>query len=457
MSEDTKRDIDLEAAPGFIEEGTSGLKRYSGFVREEWHKDLKGSKAAKIYREMQDNEPIIGVALLVIELLLRNTPLQINRSKDESVPEDVREDAREFCESAVYDMQDGFSSFMGEMLSVLPYGWAWMEKVFKIRRGPNDTKILRSKHNDGRIGWRKIALRAQDTLFDWRFDASGDVLGMRQMALPDFRMRTIPRNKALHVRLRQTKNNPEGYSILRPIYTPYFFKKNMQFVEAVGVERDLAGYPVMEVPPQITAPDARTEHRNAFNDWKDFIRKLRRDQLEGAVIPSEQTPDGKMTGFRLRLLNAGGRRPADADAVIKRYRAEIAIGLLVQFLLLGTEKTGSFALSSDQTDLLAVALGAVLDTRDELFNDDAFPELMELNGFPAGSCPEMRHGDIETPNLADLAAYLTATTQSGSIVTDDKLEDYLREVAGLPPADRQSAREAPQQQSSPNPLDGLLP
>jgi hypothetical protein len=125
------------------------------------------------------------------------------------------------------------------------------------------------------------------------------------------------------------------------------------------------------------------------------------------------------------------------------------MSMLSEFLILGMDKVGSFALSSDKTDMFAVALGAILDVIDEEFSNNAIPELVQLNGWPTELSPTMKHGDVETPNLAELAAYITSTVTAGAVTPDDKLEEYLREAGGLPAADVQTSREpeAPQAQS----------
>src|SRR5205823_5722858 len=100
------------------------------------------------------------------------------------------------------------------------------------------------------------------------------------------------------------------------------------------------------------------------------------------------------------------------------------------FILLGHENVGSFALSSDKTDLFAVALGTYLDVIEDTFNRYAVPRLFELNNMNLENLPEVKHGDIEQPDLAELGAYIAALVQAGApLFPDTDLEKYLREVA----------------------------
>lgn len=432
-------DVDRKP-PKFFPLGTPGLRRSGSRITYEWLKELQGPKGAKMYREMGDNHTIIGAALWVIELIIRQTQWSIEPAAD--TPE-AREKAV-FGKQCIDDMQGGMTGFTTEFLTALQYGWAWMEKTYKLRKGPEFTlPQLRSKHTDGRVGIYRIGLIGQESLHEWVWDDDGQVIAMVQMPPPpDSGMRTIPRSKALHVRFRYRLDNPEGISVLRVAYTSYHRHKTFSFVESVGIERDLAGYPVVEVPPELLESEA-VEDQATVDSFKDLARKIKRDEYEGVVIPAETGMDGNPTGFRLRLLNSGGRRPADVDPVLKRLDSRIAMTLLSEFLLLGQDKVGSNAMHSDKTSLFAAALGAVLDERDRQLNEEVFPELMRLNGWPVELAPKCKHGGAEQVDLQVLGSFLSAVTSSGVVTVDDPLEDWTRKTGGLPPRDTSTARLPP--------------
>ena len=445
-TEDRKQPIrkaakdDLPRRTRFFAHGVPGLKRSGGKVDQEWLADLRGSKAAKVYREMADNDAIIGAWLLVVELLLRQTDYVIE-------PADDSPEARfwaEFMETVIDDMEGGMTGFMTEFLTALTYGWAWMEKLYKVRRGPEFcTPQLHSKYDDGLIGVRRIQLIAQESLFEWLWDEDDRIMAMIQMPPPPHTgKRVISRDKALHVRFRYTADNPEGYSTLRVPYTSYYYKKNFQFVEAVGIERDLAGYPVMEVPPELLESSDAADTA-VVDEYKDLVRKIKTDEYQGVVIPSETGGDGTPSGFKLKLLSSGGRRPADVDPVIRRYDSRTAMSLMAEFLVVGLDKVGSLALHSDKTALFAVALGGLLDERDRQLNEELFPELMSLNGQPQILAPRIVHGDVEKVDLATLGSFLSAVTGSGVVTIDDKLEEWVRARSGLPEVEARSTRLPP--------------
>ena len=58
------------AKPDLTELGTSGLRRSGGFVHEDFLNQLRGRRGFLVYREMADNDPVIGSILYAIEKVI---------------------------------------------------------------------------------------------------------------------------------------------------------------------------------------------------------------------------------------------------------------------------------------------------------------------------------------------------------------------------------------------------
>lgn len=420
--------------------GSSGLNRQGGQVDEEWLRQLQGEKGLKLYTEMRDNDPVVGAILYAIKTLIRQTKSSFQSANDS----DAAKRYTAFVESCVADMEISWPDFLAEVLSFLPYGWSYFEVLYKVRRGFNLDPKLSSDHDDGLIGWRKFAVRSQDTLSKWEFDDEGACLGLWQMAPPSYEEVYIPLDKSLHFRTETHKNNPEGRSILRNAYRSYHFLKRIQEIEAIGIERDLAGMPTMTVPVELLSPNATSSQKAVVDDFRDMIQKIRRDEYEGVVIPSEIDMDGNPTGFKLSLLNSGGRRPMDVDSIVKRYESRIALSVLGEFVLLGLDGVGSFALSSNKTALFAQALGTYLQTIAASFNKQAVCSLLRLNGFrDVENFPKLVFHDIETPDIQEVAGALSGLVSSGVLTPDDELESWVRDFANLPQSGNGARRLTP--------------
>ena len=412
--------------------GVTGLNRQAGLVDEEWLKQLEGTKGVKVYTEMRDNDPVIGSILYAIKTLVRQTRSAVHPSGKT----DKHYELAKFVNQCLEDMSVCWPDFLSEVLSMLPFGWSYFETLYKIRRGHNKDPRINSIYNDGKVGWRKFGIRSQDTLYKWEFSDEGETLGMWQMAPPHYQITYLPIEKCVHFRTESHKNNPEGRSILRNAYRSWFYCKRIQEIEAIGIERDLAGLPVMQVPLELLASNATSAQKAVVDDFRDMIQKIRRDEYEGVVIPSETDIDGNPSGFKLSLLSSGGRRPLDVNEIVKRYESRTALSVLGEFVLLGMDGTGSFALSSSKTTLFAQALGTYLQTIATTFNEQAIAPLMRLNGYTDPEYyPKLVFSDIETPDVRELGAALTGLAGAGLITPDDTLEGWIREFANLPPVD----------------------
>lgn len=404
------------------EYGAIGQNKSFGVFFEEYEPNLIGRRGVETYKEMADNDDIIGAILFAIEMLVRQVKFEIEPQGNT----DKGKEAAEFVQSCMHDMQDGWQDVISEMLSFLPFGWSYHEICYKRRTGKNRNPQLNSKYDDGLIGWQKMPIRSQETLWRWEYDEHDNLAGMTQMAAPDFTIRTIPIEKSIHLRTKSRKNNPEGRSILRNAYRSYYFKRRMQEIEGIGVERDLAGLPMIQPPEDtnIWDPDDPDMVRMLAYSEK-LVRNVRRDATEGIVLPH---------GWTFSLLNGGSRRQFEIGNIIERYDQRMAMTVLADFVLMGHQAVGSFALSSDKTELFSVAIGTYLDIICEAFNKQAISRLIDLNKSKFGDIepPKMVHGDVEKDNITEISTYLEKMIGVGLIVPDENLAQYARRLGGIP-------------------------
>lgn len=429
----------------FREYGKTGLYRFNtGWIYEEFLHELQGRKGIEVYKEMSENDDVIGAILFATEMLMRQTKWSIQEAGNS----EADMDAAEFVRSCMDDMEETWSDFISEVLSFLTYGWSYHEIVYKRRMGNTRTPETESKYTDGLIGWRKLPIRSQDTLWEWQYDEKDNLIGLIQCAPPMYDQVFIPIEKALHFKTKSRKGNPEGRSVLRNSYRGWYFKRRIQEIEGIGVERDLAGLPVMEAPEGTDIWSE--EYKEDLAKAEKIVSSIRRDEREGVVLGA---------GWKLTLLTTGGRRQFDTNAIIERYDTRIAMTVLADFVLLGHQQVGSFALSSDKTELFSVALGAFLDLICEVFNKQAIPRLIDINGDHFKGItdyPQLVHGDIETQDLSALGDFVSKMVGIGAITPDESMEDYLRMAASLPERDFDTtyiAAEKPQKQSERNGKD----
>jgi hypothetical protein len=315
-------------------------------------------------------------------------------------------------------MDRSWSDTLSEILTFLPFGWSLCEVTYKKRDGRN------SRYSDGQYGWKAISLRSQDTLNRWNLDDANNVISMEQIAPPDYQIRTIPYERCLHFRTRAEKNSPEGTSILRHVFRSWIFKKRMEEIEGIGVERELTGLPLLIPPENLDLWNSNDANAKVLLDRAEqLVRSIRMDQHQGVVLPH---------GWELKLLASSGQRTFNTTDMISRWDARIAVTMLADMILIGHERVGSFALVASKTKLFASGLEGYAKAIAEVFNRHGIPKLLRINGFNLEKPPYVQFGPVEPPSLKDLGDYVSRLSGAG-LQLDEPLTRYLRQIANFPP------------------------
>jgi hypothetical protein len=434
--------------------GISGLTRYGTISRvyEEFLKELQGPQGMKNYREMSDNDPVIGAIQFAAVHLCRKVSFKFKPANDSNKAQEI---ADKIGSMIFDDMDNTWPDTLSEIMSMLPFGWALMEFKLKRRMGPSSIEsklnipdlgsqvgsgsgyplpdFVPSRFDDGLIGFDSWSLRSQETLFMWEFDQDSKAVVMQQMAPPDYKIRRIPLGKCLLFRTQVAKNNPEGRSILRNAWTSYYLKKNIQVFEGIGIERDLAGYPVITtIEPDPARGIAPPDLWNAGDpqavallaSMKQLMRSVRRDEQEGMVLP---------WWAKFQLLSTGSRRAFDTNAIIQRYDQRIAQSMLADFVMLGHEAVGSKAMAATKIGLFTSALGSFIDNACAVINRYAVTLIMQANAWPEELTPSLEHGEVEAINLMELGAFIKDVAQTGvNLLASPEAQAAVMSAAKLP-------------------------
>lgn len=425
--------------------GSGGLRQWGGWVREEFLPQLQGRQAARVYREMLDNSATVGAIVFAIMQTMRQVEWRLNGPDD--TPKSMQ--GVEFVESCMNDMSHTWDDFVAEQLSMLPYGFAPHELVYKRRMGRkpptaqqqvgNTNRFATSKYDDGLVGWRKIPLRGQDTVIKWFFDPDGAVTGMTQQpwvgSLID-----IPIEKMLLFRPKAHKNNPEGNSILRTAYRSWFFQKRLEEQEAIMLER-FGGLPVVTIPMELfEAAQAGDANAVAMVDaYKNIGRNVRVDDQMCVVLPSNpyKNTDGtyaaaKMYGIEF-VTPQSSKGGMSADGSIERYKLDIMTSVLADFLTMGHSSKGTQSLANTKVDLFFQATEGWVGSNAEVMNRYALPRLWALNGMDEETQPLFSPDMPQRTDLDVLSNFVLRLSQAGMpLFPDPDTDQYLRDAAGLP-------------------------
>ena len=418
----------------YRELGVKSTAHSGGIVTQDFLHNLRGRRGVAVFNEMYFNDPVIGGMMFAVEQILR----QITWAPEGSTGTDEKDKAaKKFLVEAMDDMEDTWDNFVSDAITFLAYGWSIFEKVYKIRKGDNRNPVLHSKHDDNLISWRNFEFRSQTTLDRWEFDDGGfridpvsrgktgnnKVIGFVQRhpntltALP-----MLPMEKAVLFRTKAAGGNPEGVSVLRNAYRPWFYKKRIEEIEGIGIERDLAGLPMLTPPEDFEWEDDANSEALAWA--KEVITHVRRDEYEGILMPGPE--------WKFELISSPGTRQFDTSAVINRYNKVISLSTLSQFLMLGMERVGSYALVKSISDLWYTAVDGWVKSMEETIDKHAVEEMFKLNPQFAGvDRPRLKASRVNMQPLDDLTKFLGVIRDLVDL-SDPDIQNALLRAARLP-------------------------
>lgn len=422
------------------EYGTTGLKRMAGRVYEEIDYRLYGTRAVRFYLEMYRNDAIIAGIINTLKMILVNAKWTV---KPASSSKKAINNAR-FVEECMDDMSQSWMHTVTEFVSMLEYGFSVAEIVYKRRNGyKKGDEDRTSKYKDGKIGWAKLPIRSQESLVDgrWFFTNSGEITGVQQWAPPYWQRVDLPWEKILLFRTTMNKNDPLGLSLLRGCYRAYYFKKNIENIEAIGIERDLAGIPVIHAPIELFQTNVTPAQAALKSELEKIVRNIRNDEQAGILMPQQFDTMGNPR-YKLELLSSAGPKQISTIQIVQRYSQDIAMSMMSDFILLGNNARGTQALAREKIELFMLSIQAHLDNMASIFNQYAIPRLMRVNGIQS-EFPIMIAKNIIGRDTTDLVTNLRNLAAAGNgMAIDPSVDDVIRRALGLP--ERQPLQEGPQ-------------
>lgn len=429
----------FDSGMAFNDIGNSGLRQFAGWIREEFLPQLQGREAARVYREMQDNSSVVGAMIFAINAAIRRVDWSVEPADDS--PEAAHQ--AEFVDGCRDDMSHTWSDFVTESLSMLGYGYAPHEIVYKRSMGKRPgidpaTKrpAARSNFDDGMIRWRRLPLRGQDTVLKWFFGPSGEILGMTQQPW-NAPIVDLPIEKMLLFRTSVHKGNPEGRSILRTAYRSYYLAKRMEELESIMFER-MGGIPMISVPKSLLddAANGIASAKAAVETYKRMVTNVRIDEQMGLIIPSdtyETQAGGAQYKFELVTPQGGRGQAVDSDKAISRYNVNIMASVMADFLQLGHESRGTQALATSKVDMFFQSIEGFIGSNCDVLNRHGIPRLCDLNGMDPLKNPKITTEMPQRMDLDVLSNFVLRLNQAGMpIFPNETLQAFLLESAGMP-------------------------
>ena len=416
--------------------GRIGLSTIGGITNEELKRELNWPTSIKTYRTMNYHGTINSAITLFDNIIGKATWSVVP-------PKGATEEEKKQCtaiETMMHDMEGTWSEFIRDVLSMNVYGFSVHEKVYRRRLTSNG-----SKYNDGLIGWKKLPIRAQETVEKFIFSPSGnDILGVKQnlAAVNDnynqFSARVdteivLPMSKVLLFRAGKHRGDPFGKSPLREAYLAWRFLTALEDLEATSISKDVSGLPVLYLPPQYLSDDASDSQKAIRAYYENAMRNLQMNQQSAMILPQVFDEISKLPLFKLELLSSDGRKQFDISKVKEYYKNSIVTSLVSDVLLQGQSQVGSFALGALKNSMSGAAAEMMIRTIRDVLNEDLVRQTYMLNNWNLERMGRLDYDNLDDINLEELSKSFQRYASTGLLELDREVLNAVRESVGIDP------------------------
>lgn len=408
--------------------GATGTLNFLGYLTDidEYNDDFKVNETAFAkYEQMRRGDPQVYALLSAIGLPVRSARWDVTAPELDPQPLEkeasdlVRENlfgGLEYTAPSKLTVCQSFDSVLSHALLMLPFGSAAVEEIWAI--------------DQGKVRLARLSPRMPRTYWRWHVDTDGETLVvLEQIAYRGSEMEfwTTPADKLTIFSFQKEGSYFAGRSMLRAVYKPWFFKTNLEKIEAIAAERNGMGVPV-----GIHAPNASEEDRKLLNQW---VTQIATHEALGLGLPN---------GAEFKLVGVAGHT-YECDTAIKRYSQEITRAGLASFLDLGTTDTGARSVGDTLQEFFLDAEQTLADSIAWHMNTGFVRRLVDFNypgKFGRGKLryPQVKASDVQAISVVALIEYLDKLAQASLIQPDESLEQHLRTKMGFPPAQPKTAR-----------------
>ena len=365
----------------------------------------------RAFREMEDGDTTVDVSMRAINTPIMGATFFMQPFDDKPVNKDISE----FCDFNIFHgAARPFILTLSDILRMFPDGWSVLEQVFETREwAPKRSGANRKNYTM----LQKLAARPALTIKDIIYDNNGGPVSIIQNAIQadgNIKEVIIKVDKLLIFTAGGIGGDLMGKSLLRTAYQPWYFKKELYKIDAIGHERNHLGIPVFTLGEGYTQDEVDEA-------WK-LVTEMRTNEKSGVVEPP---------GMVFRFEKPEGQ-PSDIMPSIEHHDSHILLNVLAQFLMLGLTGGGGRATSGAHVDMFQKSVRFFADYICGVFNLYCIPKLVGYN-FDTDEFPQMRVRNIgETKDLQMWASSHARMVHEGVFTLDTETENFYRENMDMP-------------------------
>lgn len=210
-------------------------------------------------------------------------------------------------------------------------------------------------------------------------------------------------------------NRPLGMSDLDAAYTAWREKILIQDYLLMGIQKDLAGTPVLRVPQQLfddSQADPNSLASATLNQLQSHMANLHAGDQTFVILPSD-TFNETGTGEKLYDINFkgidGSSKMFNLVEIIEQKKKAIYTVLGASHLITGENGASSYNLHEGKASQAAHLSERDSIIIDEMWNKKVIPLILRLNGFtdiPPEDIPVFEHGEVQPVSLDEKGKYI---------------------------------------------------
>jgi hypothetical protein len=308
---------------------------------------------------------------------------------------------------------------------------------------------------DGLIVYSAIEHRPQATIERWnRKDEFSPWESVSQRTRQSGELLDIPLDECWYTVDDTITDDPDGVGLLRHVVEHVRRLEVFEMLEGKAYGEDLGGIPIGRAPlaeieraigtsktaDQIKADkDARTKKlRDVLDKRKKSPEESQWLLLDSDVYANADQSKTNIPKWGLEMVKSETANLPDINQVIARVRFEIACVLGIEFVLLGSNDAGSFALSQDKTNTFATNLQTALNELGWSATMQLARRLVAANGLDPDTCTPTLVAEPISTDTVEIATRALANLAMAGLPPNDPARNVIRKRLRLPPEPEQA-------------------
>lgn len=396
------------------EVGFTDASPYTSWTRIEHVPALRGRTGLRTFYDMKRSDGAVRGALRTVKTGAQGAEWYVDPASDTKIDKNIAE----FVSNCLFEWLDQpWERVLENCLLSLEYGFFIFEKVFEF------DQVM------GKFKLKKLAPIHPLDVMQWLYSPSGELVGLELEPIQGIDPRTPIRlsiDEVMIVVFEMEAEDLRGTSILRSAYQHWYFKSVLYKIDAVQKERHGVGVPIIELPMGFS--------KNDLEIAQELARNIRANEYSHITVPE---------GWKVYFMKLEGQ-PVDLVTSIEHHDRKIYENIMAAFM-------GVREVNKESIDTFFKSSRYMAKTIAATFNKFLIPSIVDSNFIRFSKYPKLKFRRIgEWEDFRTLTFALRNLVGAGILTPDQPLEDWLRDMMGMPPFDPSTARKQEQPQNPNN-------